>query len=106
MWATEMGWLIFPPSECSTVPGNGDWSNRAWQAVTREKQAMNLAGAFNYARANWPWMNAMFVFNLNFNMAPYYAACNQMRYYSVLGNPAEIALRGLFNWRYMPIMMR
>ncbi|HEY3291392.1 MAG TPA: hypothetical protein VGK87_14780 [Anaerolineae bacterium] len=106
MWATEMGWLIAPPSTCSTDATSSDWSNRTWQAVTPIKQATNLAGAFNYARANWPWMNAMFVFNLNFNMAPYYDMCNQMRYYSVLGNPAEAALRGLFNWYYMPVMMR
>ena len=106
IWATEMGWLITPPSACITDLVAGDWSNRTWQSVTAEKQATNLVGAFNYARANWAWMDAMFVFNLNFNMAPYYDVCNQMRYYSVLGNPAETALHGLFNWYYMPLAMR
>jgi hypothetical protein len=107
MWATEMGWLVLPPVNCSTTPGPGnDWSNRTWQAVTPQKQASNLAGAFRYARANWPWMGAMFVFNLNFNAAPYYDECNQMRYYSVLGRPAEQALHGLFTWHYLPLMMR
>ena len=34
----------------------------------------------------------MFVFNLDFNAAPYYEDCEQMRYYSLLGTPAEQAL--------------
>ena len=63
-----------------------------WQIVTEEKQAENLVGAFEYATSNWPWMEAMFIFNLNFNEAPYYPECEQMRFYSVMGRPAEQSL--------------
>lgn len=90
MWATEFGWLVTPPADCLN---DSSWDGRLWQLVTEEKQASNLVGAFQYATANWPWMEAMFIFNLNFNTAPYYPDCEQMRYYSVRHRPAEQALR-------------
>jgi hypothetical protein len=92
MWATEFGWLVQPPPQCLSDPG---WQGRQWQIVNETKQATNLAGAFQYAEANWPWMEAMFVFNLNFNTAGWYQECEQMRFYGVAGRPAEIALRDL-----------
>ena len=54
--------------------------------------ATNLVGAFQYADTNWPWMGAMFVFNLDFNQNPALSECEQMRYYSIKGKPAESAL--------------
>lgn len=90
VWATEWGWLTTPPDDCLDDPG---WQGRLWQVVTAQKQADNLVGAFTYATENWPWMEAMFVFNLNFKSAPWYERCEQMRYYSVEGRPAEMALR-------------
>jgi len=91
MWATEFGWIVDPPVECLSDPG---WQGRQWQIVSEEKQATNLAGAFQYATDHWPWMEAMFVFNLNFNLAGY-PVCEQMRFYSVQTRPAETALRDL-----------
>lgn len=90
IWATEFGWLTAPPEHCLSDPG---WADRAWQIVSAEKQASNLAGAMSYADANWPWMGVMSIFNLNFNKANYYPECEQMRFYSVQGLPAEDALR-------------
>ncbi len=90
VWATEFGWLVIPPDHCLS---DGSWNGRLWQLVTEAKQASNLVGAFQYAAANWPWMEAMFVFNLNFNTAPYYPECEHMRYYAVRHRPAEQALR-------------
>lgn len=90
MWATEFGWIVAPPDGCLSDPG---WTGRSWQIVSEQSQADNLVGAFEYATTHWPWMEAMFVFNLNFNQAGYLDSCEQMRYYSVQGRPAETALR-------------
>jgi hypothetical protein len=89
MWATEFGWITEPPAHCLADPG---WQGRQWQIVTEQKQASNLVGAYEYATTNWPWMEAMFIFNLNFNESPVYPECEQMRFYSVMGRPAEQAL--------------
>lgn len=90
MWATEFGWIVRPPDACLS---DGSWNGRLWQVVSEEKQASNLVGAFQYARANWPWMEAMFIFNLNFNSSGWYQSCEQMNFYGVEGRPAEEALR-------------
>lgn len=97
IWTTEFGWLTDPAAEGlgSCKDNDPGWAGRAWQIVTQEKQAYNLAGAYEYAAAHWPWMGAMFVFNLNFNKAGYYDQCEQMRFYSVQDRPAEEALRNI-----------
>jgi hypothetical protein len=92
MWATEYGWITDPPSHCLNNPG---WQGRAWQIVSEQKQADNLVGSFAYASSNWPWMGAMFIFNLNFNEAPWLAECEQMRFYSVVGRAADAALTAM-----------
>lgn len=99
IWATEFGWIVEPPSACLTDPS---WNGRLWQIVSEQKQADNLVGAFQYAATNWPWMEAMFVFNLNFNQAGY-ATCEQMRYYAVQGRPAEAALSAMPKVKAQPI---
>ncbi|MBI5565687.1 MAG: hypothetical protein HY870_12405 [Chloroflexi bacterium] len=94
IWATEFGWITQPPDHCLNDPS---WTGRHWQIVPDEKQASNLAGAFQYADAHWPWMGAMFIFNLNFYSAPWYTNdCEQMLWYSVRADsPAESALTSL-----------
>ncbi len=90
MWATEFGWLTQPADpNCLNDPS---WQGRQWQIVSDTVQATNLVGAFQYADANWPWMGAMFVFNLDFNQVPGLGACDQMRSYDVAGKPAQAAL--------------
>jgi hypothetical protein len=90
IWTTEFGWIVNPPSHCLNDLG---WQGRQWQIVSEQKQAENLAGAYQYAAAHWPWMEAMFIFNLNFNTSGWYDECEQMRFYGVQGRPAEAALR-------------
>jgi len=92
VWATELGWLVLPPDSCTS---DGSWDGRLWQIVSDAEQATNLVGAFEYATTNWHWMEAMFVFNLNFNKAGYYALCEQMRFYAVQDRPAESALSAM-----------
>jgi hypothetical protein len=92
IWTTEFGWIVEPPAYCLDDDG---WQGRQWQIVSEQKQAENLAGAFQYAAAHWSWMEAMFVFNLDFNTAPWYQECEQMRFYGVRGRPAEAALRDM-----------
>lgn len=90
VWATEFGWIVTPPAYCLDDPS---FSGRLWQLVSEEKQASNLVGAFQYAEEHWPWMGAMFIFNLNFNDPGWYPECDQIRYYAVKGRPAAEALK-------------
>jgi hypothetical protein len=93
VWTTEFGWIVYPPQYCE---GWGSWPSRLWQRVTEAKQASNLVGSFEYATTNWPWMEAMFIFNLNFNTtSPWLHECDPMRWYSVQGRLAESALSSM-----------
>jgi hypothetical protein len=106
IWATEVGWIVEPPDECI---GHPSWTGRYWQIISAEKQAENLVGAFTYARLHWPWLETLFVFNLDFDTAPWYDECEQMSYYSVLGRPAAVALDAMSKviWStYLPLVLR
>ena len=52
----------------------------------------------------------MFVFNLDFNLAPWYDECEPMRYYSVAGQPAFLALgamsKGVYSVVYLPVLTK
>jgi hypothetical protein len=88
VWATEFGWIIRPPGCCLT---QSDWPVRIWQAVSERQQARYILGAIDYAERHWPWMEVMFVWNLDYSrysgptdeMCP---ACDTMGWYSIL-NP-------------------
>ncbi|MCU0490459.1 MAG: glycoside hydrolase family 5 protein [Chloroflexaceae bacterium] len=56
IWLTEFGWATQNNS-----PGF-EYGN----AITMEMQAEYVAGAFQYAYDNYPWMGAMFLWNMNF----------------------------------------
>ncbi|WP_420631935.1 hypothetical protein [Candidatus Leptofilum sp.] len=93
IFATEFGWIVEPPADCLSSPS---WSGRAWQIVSEQKQADNLVGAYEYATTHYPWMGGMFIFNLNFNVAPWITdPCEQMRYYAMVNRPAEAALAAM-----------
>ena len=107
IWATEVGWIVPPPDGCLAHPS---WSGRDWQIVSPTMQADNLVGAFEYGRLHWSWLGALFVFNLDFITVPtpYYAECEQMRYYSIMGTPAETALREMpktIDRTYLPVQI-
>ncbi len=104
IWATEVGWIVAPPDVCLSDPS---WTGRAWQIVSPLQRAENVVGAFTYARSHWPWLEAMFLWNLNFNSAGYYSVCEQMRYYSI---PEDVGiLTSMFKDIYrihLPLMIR
>jgi hypothetical protein len=101
VWVTEFGWLRDPsydPGYPGWVPGGCHLNNvyRAsfeWMDVPEAQQADYLTRAFQYADEHWPWMGAMFVWNLDWH--DYNWLCEPARYFSVrkddgmpLGAPA------------------
>jgi hypothetical protein len=93
LWATEMGWMRdFVAGGC----GSASWAPVfAGFQVSNAEQANQLVGAFQYSRANWSWMGAMFVFNLDFNTRPQGACVDEQGWFAVKGYPAESALENM-----------
>jgi hypothetical protein len=87
IWATEMGWALDP----NLIGLNG--CPREWyMQYSPEQQADYLVRAHRWARSYWPWMGAMFVFNFDFDEAPWYDTCHPFRMWSVKDRPAQAAL--------------
>ena len=89
IWATEMGWAMDP-----ALAGHPECPRPDWYFIwSPQQQADFLVRAFQWARSRWSWMGAMFVFNYDFNQAPWYPhPCFVFDWFSVYGNPAESAL--------------
>ena len=88
VWASEFGWIIRPPTCCRS---RLDWPAYYWQVVSEQQQAQYIVCAFAYAQEHWPWMEAMFLWNLDYSR--YYPGkdetclnCESMGWYSIL-NP-------------------
>ncbi|RLC66156.1 MAG: hypothetical protein DRI48_05315 [Chloroflexi bacterium] len=86
MWATEFSWLRDPSAD-GALPGRCHRysiyeDNFGWMEVPELRQAAYLTRAFQYADENWPWMGAMFVWNLDWY--DYGWLCEPARYFSVL----------------------
>jgi hypothetical protein len=54
--------------------------------VDQAQQAAYLTRTYRKVRAEWPWVDALFLFNLDFSGVPWYPAANPMRWYAIL-NP-------------------
>jgi len=87
IWATEMGWAIDPRTEGAPCQPP-DW----YFIFNQQQQADYLTRAFQWAHSYWPWMGAMFVWNYDFNEAPWYQQCDGFRYFSVKDRLAASAL--------------
>ena len=101
VWATEWGWLLRQEACQSEWETQGRW----WQTVDETSQADYIRRAFEYAERHWPWMGPMFLFNLDFSMAGWYAPCDAMRYYAIRntdGTPRQAyeTLRDMPKWPY------
>jgi hypothetical protein len=91
MWATETGWAIDPSylGSCrQTCPTCYDW----YFTWSPQQQADNLVRAFNWARSYWSWMDAMVIFNFDYNQS-WVGPCDPFVFFATLGRPAETALR-------------
>ena len=67
-------------------------------SVSEEQQAQYLNEAFTKVQRDWPFVEAIFLFNLDFSTVPWYTASEPMRWYAILNpdrtpRPAYITLR-------------
>jgi hypothetical protein len=83
MWATEFGWIRDPDADgfgvCKMVPEFNNYFG--WMLVTEPQQADYLSRAFAYADTNWYWMEALFVWNLDWHDQGW--TCDHIRYFSL-----------------------
>ncbi len=95
IWSTETGWMRdFVAGGC----GSASWAPLfAGFPVSNQAQATNLVGAFQYARANWPWLGGIFVFNLDFNtpLRSTNPCHDEQSWFAVMGYPAQAALEAM-----------
>jgi hypothetical protein len=88
VWATEFSWLR-DPNEDGAIPGWCHYhspyeDNFGWMDVPEVQQANYITRAFQYADEHWPWMGAMFVWNLDWHDYNDTWVCEPARYFSVL----------------------
>ena len=89
IWATEVGWVLRT---------HWDLGEHASIGVSEAQQAQYLTQAYAIAQKDWPFVQAMFLFNLDFSTVPWYAAAEPMRWYAILNpdgtpRPAYTSLR-------------
>jgi WD40 repeat protein len=89
IWITETGWVL---------QNSWDLDEHEAIGVTQEQQAEYLVQAYAKVQSEWPFVQALFLFNLDFSTVPWYPAAEPMRWYSILNpdrtpRPAYTALR-------------
>jgi hypothetical protein len=77
VWITEAGWVL-----------HTSWNLVEHEAiaVSEAEQAAYLVRAYQKVQNEWPWVEALFLFNLDFSGVPWYVAAEPMRWYAIL-NP-------------------
>lgn len=88
IWITELGWVL---------QTHWDLGEHQTIGVTEEQQALYLARAYTKIEQEWPFVQAVFLFNLDFSTVPWYPASEPMRWYAILNpdrtpRPAYITL--------------
>ncbi len=91
IWATEVGWPVASPWEMGE---HDEYS------VTEAEQAFYYQQLILQAAQSWPWLEGVFIFNLDFSTVAWYDAAQPMRWYALLegdGSPrlAFSRLRGI-----------
>ncbi len=89
IWITEVGWVLRT---------HWDLGEHATIGVSEVQQAQYLSQAYAIVENDWPFVEAMFLFNLDFSTVPWYAAAEPMRWYAILNpdgtpRPAYTSLR-------------
>ena len=77
IWITEMGWVL------ST---HWDLGEHQSIGVTEAEQGKFLAKSYTKIQQEWPFVEAVFLFNLDFSTVFWYPAPEPMRWYAIL-NP-------------------
>jgi WD40 repeat protein len=90
VWITEVGWVLHT---------SWDLVEHEAIAVDEAQQADYLARAYQKTREEWPWVEALFLFNLDFSIAPWYPAAEPMRWYAIL-NPDRTPRPAYTNIKY------
>ncbi len=93
IWSTETGWMRdFAAGGCAAAPWGGVFGGFQRSDAG---QAAELVGAFQYARANWSWLGAIFMFNLDFDARPQDPCQDEQGWFAVKGFAAEAALEAM-----------
>ena len=89
IWITEMGWVL-----------NSHWDLGEHQiiGVTEAQQGDYLTRSYTKVQEEWPFVEALFLFNLDFSTVSWYPAPEPMRWYAILNpdrtpRPAYTTLR-------------
>jgi hypothetical protein len=93
VWLTEFGW-----DSCVGLPAPDGYEYCT--LTSEEQQAQYLTGAIALAQAQWPWLGAFFVWNLNYAATPNIQQTDEKYAWSILrgdwsNRPAYEALKAL-----------
>ena len=77
IWITEAGWVL---------QANWDLGEHQLIGVSESKQGTYLARSYAKVQEEWSFVQAMFLFNLDFSTVAWYPAPEPMRWYAIL-NP-------------------
>ncbi len=92
IWATEFNWLR-DWSEDGGMPSHclGQYESVfGWMEVSGAQQANYITRAYQYADQHWPWMGAMFVWNLDWHTYHLWD-CEAARYFALRRNDGTTA---------------
>ncbi len=87
IWITEVGWVL---------QTEWDLGEHSSIGVTQAQQAQYLTQAYAIVQTEWPFVEALFLFNLDFSTVPWYPAAEPMRWYAIL-NPDRTP-RPAYTW--------
>ena len=77
IWITEVGWVL---------QSSWDLGEHEEISVSEAEQAQFLNRTYAKAQHDWPFVDAVFLFNLDFSTVSWYTASEPMRWYAIL-NP-------------------
>ncbi len=77
IWITEFGWVL---------DSNFNLGDHESVAVSELEQGQYLTDAYRHIQQKWPFVQAAFLFNLDFSTVSWYPAAEPMRWYAIL-NP-------------------
>lgn len=77
IWITELGWVL---------QTGWDLGEHQMIGVSQAQQGEYLVASYDYVQQEWPFVKALFLFNLDFSTVSWYPAPEPMRWYAIL-NP-------------------